>query len=87
METHMALLEKHRNTIYTEFVKLLGEEATEAMLSQFPARDVEEPVTRQILATELAQMESRLRDQLTNRMLSIAGLGLVAITGLLAVFT
>ncbi len=31
----MALQEKHRNTIYTEFAKT---SATQALLSQFPAR-------------------------------------------------
>jgi hypothetical protein len=41
----MAMQEKHRSRIYTYFAPRIGEEAAQAMLSQFPARDVEEPVT------------------------------------------
>ena len=90
----MALQEKHRNTIYTEFTKTLGEEATQALLSQFPARDVDEPATKADLDLGLAELRGELRveivqlgDRLTARMLTIAGLGLAAITGLLALFT
>ncbi len=83
----MAMTEKHRNRMYTEFVKILGEETTQAMLSNFPARDVDRPITQDFLAAELARVEGRITDRLTNRMLTIAGLGLVAITALLAAFT
>lgn len=83
----MAMTEKHRNRMYTEFVKILGEETTQAMLSNFPARDVDRPITQDSLAAELARVEGRIADRLTNRMLTIAGLGLVAITVLLATFT
>ena len=79
----MALLERHRNTIYTEFRRTLGEEATQALLSQFPARDVDEPVSREHLDRRLAE----LTNDLTTRMLTIAGLGLAAVTALLAAFT
>jgi hypothetical protein len=73
----MALLEKHRNTIYTEFQKLLGEEATQAMLSQFPARDVDEPVSREHLDRRIAELTT----DLTTRMATIVG-GAVAILSL-----
>jgi hypothetical protein len=42
----MALTEKSRNAIYQSFRPQLGEEATQEMLSYFPARDVEEPATK-----------------------------------------
>ena len=86
----MALQEKHRNTIYTEFAKTLGEEATQALLSQFPARDVDEAATKADLELLTAQIRleiAELGDKLTNRMLTIGGLGLAAMTGLLALFT
>lgn len=97
LESAMARLEKHRNTMYTEFTKILGEETAQAMLSHFPARDVEEPATRAdvqlikadiaILGAELRAEMAALSNQLTNRMITIAGLGLAAITALLAAFT
>ena len=71
----MALLEEHRNTIYNAFVSLMGKEATQAMLSQFPSRDLDEPVTREFLRAELGE----LRDQLTARMLTLFGLNCVVI--------
>ncbi len=83
----MALQEKHRNTIYTEFAKTLGEEATQALLSQFPARDVDEPATKADLELLGAQLRLEIVDKITNRMLTIGGLGLAAMTGLLALFT
>ena len=83
----MALQEKHRNTIYTEFSKTLGEEATQALLSQFPARDVDEPATKADLDLLGAQLRLEIVDKITNRMLTIGGLGLAAMTGLLALFT
>lgn len=56
----MAMLEKHRNVLYKHFVDELGEEATQAMLAHFPARDVEEPVTRADLAATSADLRSDL---------------------------
>ena len=82
----MALLEKDRNKIYTEFRKTLGEEATQALLSQFPARDVEEPVTKEHLDRRLAELRLDVVDELTKRMLTIGGLGLGWMTLLIAVF-
>ena len=80
----MALLEKHRNTIYTAMVDLMGEEAAQAMVSQFPARDVEEPLTRadltateQTLRLEMAKMETRLMRTMLG--LSAAGLTVIGL--------
>lgn len=81
-----ALLEKDRNRIYNEFRKTLGEEATQALLSQFPARDVEEPVTKEHLDRRLAEFRLGVVDELTKRMLTIAGLGLGYLTLVLAFF-
>ncbi|MGI8709476.1 MAG: hypothetical protein ACR2LA_00555 [Acidimicrobiales bacterium] len=41
---------RSRSTIYQTFTTLIDdEEAVEEMLSYFPARDVEEPVTKEFL--------------------------------------
>ena len=42
----MALQEKHRNILYQAWVPLLGEEATAAVLAHFPAREDEDPITK-----------------------------------------
>ncbi len=59
-----ALQEKHRNTVCNAFVPLLGEEVTEAVLSHFPARDVEESVTREHLDRRLAEQNAGIDAQL-----------------------
>ena len=60
----MALQEKHRNTVYNAFVPMLGEEVTEAVLSYFPARDVEEPVSREHLDRRFAEQNAGIEAQL-----------------------
>jgi hypothetical protein len=60
----MSMSEKSRNTIYQTFQPQLGEEATEEMLSYFPARDLDEPVTKEFLRAELAEGLGSLRTEL-----------------------
>ena len=85
------------------------------MVSQFPARDRDEPATKADLAltraelraemgeirtdmadlrTDMADLRTEMHkeihelgDRLTNRMITVAGVGLAAITGLLALFS
>lgn len=57
----MALSERSRTTIYHAFEPLVGDEAIEEMLSYFPARDVEEPVTKEYLDRRLAELDAGLR--------------------------
>ncbi len=50
----MALTERSRHKLYETFTDLINDEkAVEEMLSYFPARDVEEPVTKDFLRAEL----------------------------------
>jgi hypothetical protein len=68
---------------------MLGKEATQAMLSQFPARDVEEPATRADIAELRAELHREMRewsDRLTTRMITIGAAGLVAIGIMFQVF-
>jgi len=54
----MTLTAKHRNSIYRTLAPLIGEEETEALLSEFPARDLDEPVTKEFLRAELADFRA-----------------------------
>ena len=50
----MSLTERSRHKLYETFTDLIDDEkAVEEMLSYFPARDVEEPVTKDFLRAEL----------------------------------
>lgn len=57
----MSLSEKSRSALYVGLTGLVeDEEAVGEMLSYFPARDVEEPVTKEFLRAELAAQDARM---------------------------
>jgi hypothetical protein len=84
----VALSEKLRSSIFRSLSTVIGEEETAAVLSHFPARDVEEPVTKEHLQLELALVRSDLANfraemhQLLNRALVTLITAMVAIAGL-----
>ncbi|HTN99777.1 MAG TPA: hypothetical protein VL068_03785, partial [Microthrixaceae bacterium] len=50
----VALSERSRSALYQGFSAFVDEEAVQEMMSYFPARDVEEPVTKESLRAESA---------------------------------
>ncbi len=66
----MALTEKSRSALYLGLSHVIDEEAVEEMLSYFPARDVEESVTKEFLRAELAELEMRLSESLRSELQS-----------------
>ncbi len=56
----MALDARHRSSLYLKFVPLIGEDDANALMSEFPASEAEELVTKQFLRAELAELENRL---------------------------
>ncbi len=56
----MALSQKHRSSIYQQLTPILGEEEAEALLSHFPARDLDEPVTKEFVRAELAGLRAEM---------------------------
>lgn len=87
----MALQEKHRNTVYNAFVPLLGEEVTEAVLDRklddlrAEVMDLRVDLSRQIneVRLDVAHQISTESDKTFHRMLTIAGLGLGIMTGVM----
>ena len=69
----MAMLEKHRNALYNHFAHQLGEEVTQALMSNFPSRDVEEPVTKADLTVAVADLRVELAELRTDLSKEIAG--------------
>lgn len=76
----MALSTRHRSSIFQSPSPLIGEEETEAMLSQFPARDLDEPVTKEFVRAEIAgvraeiaQLEARINDRFREQTMWMAG--------------
>ena len=62
----MALSEKHRSSIYQGLLQFLGEEEAQALLSQFPARDLDEPVTKEFVRAEISEVRSELRTEIAD---------------------
>ena len=54
----MAISQKHRSTIYQNLAPIIGEEEAEALLSQFPSRDLDEPVTKEFVRAEIADVRA-----------------------------
>jgi hypothetical protein len=59
----VALSEKHRSVIYAHLVEHVGEEAAEAMLAQFPSRDLDEPVTKEFVALQIAELRTEMHQE------------------------
>ena len=81
----MALLEKHRSVLYAHFVEEVGEEAAQAMLDQFPVRDVDELVTKEYLAVQVAELRlemGRQTERLMSRLQLVVGVGFAAFSAL-----
>jgi hypothetical protein len=58
----LALSLKHRHTIFERLAPTLGEEETEALLSQFPSTERDEPVTADRLDAAIAGVRADFSD-------------------------
>ena len=56
----MALRTRHRAAIYAAFNTIMGEEEANALLSEFPAAEHDELVTRAHLRAELAEVRTEI---------------------------
>ena len=56
----MALDARHRASIYQKLVPLLGDDDTNALITQYPSIEADELVTKQFLRAELSSLETRL---------------------------
>ncbi len=69
----MALSTRHRSSIFQALSPIIGEEEAEAMLSQFPARDLDEPVTKEFVRAEIADVRAEIADLRGELHIEIAG--------------
>jgi hypothetical protein len=58
----VALSTRHRSSIYRTLTPLIGEEEAEALLSQFPARELDEPVTKEFVRAEIADVRAEIAE-------------------------
>lgn len=79
----MTLDARSRSSIYQKFVPLLGEHDANLLMSEFPAIEADELVTRQFLRAELAELRLEMRDEM-HRQTVWLGSALAVATALLA---
>ena len=61
----MALSERSRSVLYQGLITIVDDEqAVQEMMSYFPARDVEEPVTKDFLRAELNELRAEMRTEM-----------------------
>lgn len=56
----MALDAAHRSSIYQKLVPVLGEDDANVFMTEFPAHEKDELVTKEFLRAELATLEAKL---------------------------
>ena len=77
----MALDARHRTSIYQKLVPILGDDDTNALMTEFPSIEADELVTRQFLRAELELTKGELRSELHHletRLLVRMGAGFAA---------
>jgi len=60
----MALDARHRSSLFLKLVPLVGEEDANALMSEFPASEADELVTKDFLRAELALTRGELHAEL-----------------------
>jgi hypothetical protein len=88
----VTLSQKHRSTIYQRLQPILGEEEAEALLSEFPAQELDQLATTEFVRAEIAELRAELRadiaelrtemHQLINRMFFTLMGAMVGLAGL-----
>lgn len=61
------------------------EEAVEDLLAQFPVREADEPITREFLRAEMAELRTEMADQRTELRAEIAELTRSLVTWMIAI--
>jgi hypothetical protein len=56
----VALTARHRSSIFPSLTPIIGEEEAEALLSQFPSRDLDEPATKEFVRAEIADVRAEI---------------------------
>ena len=70
----MSLTERSRAALYQGLITVIDDEqAVEEMMSYFPARDVEEPVTKEFLRAEMADLRAELRAEMASQLSGLRG--------------
>ncbi len=70
----MALDARHRTSIYQKLVPILGDDDTNALMTEYPSIEADELVTKQFLRAELAVTRGELRGEMADLRAGMASL-------------
>jgi len=70
----VSLSEKSRSALYLGLRNIIDEEALQEMLSHFPARDLDEPVTNDGLRASMADLRAELKGEMAQIRAEMAAL-------------
>jgi hypothetical protein len=76
----VALLEKHRSSIYQNLAPIVGEEAAEAMLMHFPRTEADEPITREHLDRRFAELRTEVHQLFARALIWMFGMLVALLT-------
>jgi hypothetical protein len=69
----VAISEKSRSALYQGLVPIAGEEAVGEMLSYFPARDNDEPASKEFVRAEIAGLQAEMHSSLNRLFVALSG--------------
>ena len=75
----MTLTTKQRSSIYRKLVPILGEDDADALMTEFPAAEHDQLVTREHLRAELAELRTELHTMLNRNLVATVASVLTAI--------
>lgn len=58
----MVLIWAHRNVVYDEWSQQFGDEVAEALISHFPSRDLDVPVTKEFVEMKNGELRAEMHD-------------------------
>jgi hypothetical protein len=68
----VALSEKQRSNLHRSLAPVVGEEEAEALLSQFPSRELDVPATKECVRGEIAGLRDELRTEIAGFRVDVA---------------
>lgn len=58
----MVLIQAHRNVVYDEWSQQFGDEVAESLISHFPIRDLDVPVTKEFVELKVSELRAEMHE-------------------------
>jgi len=56
----MVLIQRHRGAVYDAWAQQFGDEVAESLISHFPIRDLDVPVTKEFVEMKVSELRSEM---------------------------